>query len=98
MTSEDFRQDEQRVAELRTVLSNPVLQEAMLIIHDSKAIVDASDASDQLASVRKLSNLAGRAEVIRELYELATPLSKPTPPKMPDYGITEEPPPDWKPI
>lgn len=98
MTVEDFRQDEQRVAELRTVLSNPVLQEAMLIIHDSKAIVDADDASDQLASVRKLSNLAGRAEVIRELYELATPLAKPQPPKMPDYGINEEPPPDWKPI
>lgn len=98
MTAEDFRQDEQRVAELRTALSNPFLQEAILILHDSKAIVDVSEDAAPIASVRKHSKLCGRSEIIGELFLLATPLAKSAPPKMPDYGITETPPPDWKPI
>lgn len=95
MTSDAFRRDAQRTAELAAVLSNPILQEALLLIHDSKAIIDAPRDADQLASVRLLSNHAGRSAVISELYELATPLAEQAAPKKPDYGVTEQPPDGW---
>jgi hypothetical protein len=97
MTSEDFRTDIDRVKSLREALSNATLQEALLIIHDSSVITDAADDSDPLSSVRKLSNLAGRADVIRELYTLATPLSETKPPPMPTFGVTDPPPEGWDP-
>lgn len=96
MDSQEFRQDANKVTELKTALANPILQEALLIIHDSKAIVDAADNSDPLASVRKLSNLAGRADVIRELYELATLIPESKPPPRPTFGVDEAPPTEWK--
>jgi hypothetical protein len=95
ITSEEFRKDAERVKELRTVLTNPVLQQALLIIHDSRTIVDAPDNSDPLASVRKLSNLAGRADVITELYTLATPLGETKPLPRPTFGVEEKPPEGW---
>lgn len=95
MTEEAFRTDTDRVKELRTVLANPILQEALLVIHDSKAIVDAADGSDPLASVRKLSRLAGRGEVIQELYVLATPIVPQQPPPNPTFGVDEPPPVGW---
>lgn len=95
MTSSEFRQDENRVNELRTALANPVLQEALLVLHDSKSIVDAPANSDALVSVRFLSRIAGRGEVITELYELATPLSPPQPTPEPTFGVTDPPPDGW---
>lgn len=97
MTQDDFRTDADRVKELRALLANPHLQEALLIIHDSSVIADAAEGSDPLASVRRLSNLAGRADVIRELYELATPLAPVTDPPLPTFGVTEPPPEGWNP-
>lgn len=97
MIAEDFRADENRVKDLREILANPVLQDALLIIHDSKAIADAPDGSDPLASVRRLSNLAGRADVIGELYTLATPIAPVAEERMPNFGVTEPPPEGWSP-
>lgn len=97
MTDIEFRTDIDRVKSLREALSNATLQEALLIIHDSSVIVDASEQSDQLASVRRLSNLAGRADVIRELYTLATPLAEQKPPPMPTFGVVDPPPEGWDP-
>lgn len=89
MTSEQFRQDANRVTELRTVLANPVLQEALLVIHDSRAVIDAPDTATELSSVRLLSKLAGRSEVIRELYEMATQIEEIKPPPSPTFGVTD---------
>lgn len=95
MIASEFRQDANRVDELRKVLANPFLQEALLVIHDSRAVIDAPETASELASVRTLSKLAGRSEVIRELYELATPLSEAKPPPKPDYCVTDPPPKGW---
>lgn len=95
MDAETFRADAARVNELQTVLANPILQEALLVIHDSRATTDVDENSSELASARKLSNLAGRADVIRELYELATLLGVPKPPPKPTFGVTEPEPEGW---
>lgn len=99
MTAHDFRSDGDRVLELREVLGHPTLQQALLVVHDGKAIEDAKEDAAELASVRRLSNLAGRAEMLRELYLLATPISDddrtfPTP----NFGVTEAPPEGWTPL
>lgn len=95
MTSDEFRQDANRVDELRKVLANPILQEALLVIHDSRSVIDAPETATELASVRRLSKLAGRSEVIRELFEMSTPLTEAKPTPMPDFGVKEKPPEGW---
>lgn len=95
MTTDEFRADTNRTDELKSVLANPVLQEALLIINDSRAPSDVE--GDSIASVRKLSNLAGRADVIRELYILATPIAPVTEPPPPDFGVKDKPPEGWDP-
>lgn len=97
MNSEEFRQDANRVAELKAVLSNPALQQALLVIHDSRAVVDAPETATELSSVRMLSKLAGRSEVIRELYEMATQIGEVKPQPQPTFGVTEPAPDGWTP-
>lgn len=98
MDADTFRKDPERVSKLQTALSDPTLQEALLVIHDAKSIKDAPDGGTELASVRILSKMAGRSEVISELWTLATHLDGLTNSPQPDFGTIEKPPEGWVPI
>lgn len=96
MTEEDFRKDPKRVDGLRKALANSFLQEALLILHDAKAILDVDEKAEPIVSVRRHSKLSGRSEIIGELYLLATPFSEQdTTPRRPDFGVKEKPPEGW---
>lgn len=88
MTSVAFRSSPTRCAHLRELLSDPILQEALVTLQDENlpAEVEREDM-DAIASVRRLSRRVGWTGCIQALLALADPIALPSETETPrTYG------------
>lgn len=91
MTINEFRSNTVYSQGLRELLSNPVLQEAIMTLKDHNVPHEIEvDDADAIASVRRFSRLAGWNNALVALLSLATspPVSEPEEPA--DYGVINE--------
>lgn len=76
---------------MRELLSNPVMQEALLTLRDFNLPRDTEvDDADSVASVRRLSRSVGWNNCLMGFMRLGEPVKPPAPPEEPDYGATNE--------
>lgn len=75
-----------RVAAFRTLLNDPNLADAIVVLRDESPIVDAIDNADPVASVRLLSRNFGHNQAIEILLSLAEPLPPPPQEEVATFG------------
>lgn len=85
MTIDQFRQSAPYVDEMRAILGNPVMQEALMALHDSNLPSEPNDDADALASVRRHSRGVGFNNAIAALLSLADAIPVPPVEEEPDY-------------
>lgn len=74
----EFRKNPVKIARMREILDDPVMQEAIIMMRDGTTIADVdNDMMDGIASVRKLSRLAGAHEAVECLFKLTQPYQEP---------------------
>lgn len=76
MTEIEFRKSEPYIQRMREIIADPVFQTALIVLKD-KPLPFLADDAPEIASVRALSRIAGREEILSELFTLATPFVPP---------------------
>lgn len=86
MTIADFRSSEPRTTHMRTVLADPIVQDALMAACDHFRPTEVPLACDAVVSVRQHSRGSGAAEFLQVLLTTADPVPPviPEPPRT--YG------------
>lgn len=67
--------------QMRSLLSDPVMQEGLMALHDSNRPIIVSDSADALVSVRRHERGVGFDNAIAALLSLSDSKPVPTPPE-----------------
>ena len=87
MTEEKFRRDAEMTKRFRELLSDPVMQQAIVIMKDGRAIMDVPLAAEDRASVRVLSQMAGAEAAIMRFLSLGDPMEPEVPEVSEDWEV-----------
>lgn len=87
MTDEQFRRDADMTKRFRELLTDPVMQQAIVIMRDGLPAIDVPIGSDALASVRVLSQRAGADRMINHFLSLADPIEPEQAEIVPDWEV-----------
>ena len=85
MTEDQFRSNPEMTKRFRELITDPVMQQAIVIWKDGSPPVEPPIMSDAIASVRMLSQMVGADAAMNRFLNFGEP-------KAPEV---EEPPPDW---
>lgn len=86
MTYDQFRQDPVMTGRFRELMSDPVMQQALVVWKDGSPPVDPPVGADAIASVRMLSQMVGADAAMARFLNLSTPLE-------PEIPVLQE---DWE--
>ncbi len=92
MTLEQFRSNPDLVANMRSLIgatgdAPTVLAQAIVAVQNERLILDARDNDDEIVSVRLLSRVAERQEVISDLLSCAEPWPVQQEESPPTFGV-----------
>ena len=77
MTAQEFRANPELRARFKELISDPVVEQAIIILKDGKVPVDPKPDADAIVSVRMLSQMVGADAAISTFLSLGDPLPVP---------------------
>ncbi len=97
MTTEDFRGNPLKVGALKAMLlptadGPSILAEAIVAVQNEKPPPTVAEGFPEIASVRRLSRIAGYDESLELLLSCSEPLPQPIVEEVATFGVPEEPP------